>query len=225
AAKIAHLIAIDELETGTWFNQIETLQRAGDTRRSHFNSVCSFVRIRMFNPTFINSQLQKLNSRFNERIVGLLILSSTLNPMNSYKLFNIDHICNLVEKFYLLDFSEQERNLLKRQLQHYLLDVSHHRDMKNLSTIVELCKLVDTKKSKVYDLIDRLLRLILTFPVYTVTTELSFSAMKIVKTRFRNKMENEFLRDCMVVYMERELTKKLSVDTIINDFYSMKTRR
>lgn len=34
---------------------------------------------------------------------------------NAYKLFKIDNLCSLVEKFYPRDFTEQE----KIQLQHY----------------------------------------------------------------------------------------------------------
>ncbi|OMO49944.1 hypothetical protein COLO4_38284 [Corchorus olitorius] len=44
-AEIAHLVSIDELQTGKGANQIGTLQRAGDTRwGSHFHSICSLLR-------------------------------------------------------------------------------------------------------------------------------------------------------------------------------------
>ncbi|XP_020277286.1 zinc finger MYM-type protein 1-like [Asparagus officinalis] len=43
---IAHLISINELETGTGLNQIGTLQRAADTRwSSHFRSLSSLIRM------------------------------------------------------------------------------------------------------------------------------------------------------------------------------------
>ncbi|KAK2654055.1 hypothetical protein Ddye_013911 [Dipteronia dyeriana] len=45
ATEIAHLIAIDELKSRTRFNQISTLQRAGDTRwSSHYKSVSSLIK-------------------------------------------------------------------------------------------------------------------------------------------------------------------------------------
>ena len=53
----------------------------------------------------IDFQLQELNTRFFEHTVELLNLSLTLNPKNAYKLFNIDNICKLVEKFYPQDFT------------------------------------------------------------------------------------------------------------------------
>jgi hypothetical protein len=45
--------------------------------------------------------------------VELLILSAALNPKDAYKLFKIDDICNLVEKFYPEDFTKQEKNLFE----------------------------------------------------------------------------------------------------------------
>jgi hypothetical protein len=48
-ADIAHLIAMDELETGKGANQIGTLKRASDSRwGSHFYSICNLLRL--FNP-------------------------------------------------------------------------------------------------------------------------------------------------------------------------------
>ena len=58
--------------------------------------------------TAIDFQLQELKNRFNEQVVELLILSSALSPKDSYRSFNMDDICKLVEKFYPQDFTEQE---------------------------------------------------------------------------------------------------------------------
>ncbi|GAV92619.1 LOW QUALITY PROTEIN: Dimer_Tnp_hAT domain-containing protein, partial [Cephalotus follicularis] len=231
---IERLIIIDELDTGSGVNQIGTLQRAGDTRwSSHFRSVSSLLRL--YNPTHhfqvdvfiatIDSQLQELNIRFNEHAVELIILSSVLNPNDGCRSFDCDKLCNLVEKFYPLDFTE-EKILLKCQLQYYQFDVINHPDMQNSYTIAGLCrKLVETGKSKIYYLIDRLLRLVLTLPISTATTERDFSAMKIIKTRFRSKMEDDFLTNCLVVYIEQAIAEKISVDKIIDDFYDIKKRR
>ena len=73
--------------------------------------------------------------------------------------------------------------------------------------------------------IDRLIRLVLTLPVSTATTERAFSAMKLLKTRLRNKMEDDFLRDCMIVYIEREIAMKFTTDSIIDDLYAKKNRK
>jgi hypothetical protein len=69
-----------------------------------------------------------------------------------------------------------------------------------------------------------LIRLVLTLPVSTATTELTFSAMKHVKTVLRNKMKEEFLADSMIIYIERELVEDIDSDSIIDEFYSTKHR-
>ncbi|ESR64952.1 hypothetical protein CICLE_v10010270mg, partial [Citrus x clementina] len=61
--------------------------------------------------------------------------------------------------------------------------------------------------SSALDLVDGLIRLVLTLPISTATTERAFSAVKLIKTSLRSKMENEFFfSNCMVIYVEREIT-------------------
>ena len=67
--------------------------------------------------------------------------------------------------------------------------------------------------------------LVLTLSVSTATTERAFSAMNIIKTRLHNKMEEDFLTDFMLLYIEREITQFFSTDSIIDDFSNMKTRQ
>jgi hypothetical protein len=62
-------------------------------------------------------------------------------------------------------------------------------------------------------------------PIFTATTEWAFSTMNIVKTRFRNKMEDDFLTNSLLLYIEREIVELFSTDSIIDDFSNVKTRR
>ncbi|XP_056697669.1 uncharacterized protein [Spinacia oleracea] len=173
-----------------------------------------------------DQQLQELNSRFSEQTTELLTLSASLSPIDGYKHFDVENICRLAEKYYPQDFSENEISHLKYQLELFYCDVPKHPDMKNLSTITALCRsLVENRKSDVYPLVDRLIQLILTLPVSTATSERAFSAMKIVKTSLRNKMEDDFLSDYLLVYIEKEIAGKFEIKSIIDDFYSMKPRR
>ncbi|XP_016165282.1 zinc finger MYM-type protein 1-like [Arachis ipaensis] len=174
----------------------------------------------------IDTQLQELNGRFNDNMVELLTLSSTLDPRDNYKFFSVNKVCELVERFYPGDFSDQEKFHIRMQAQHYELDVPNHIELTNLCTISELCQgLTKTGKSLTYPLIDRLIRLVLTLPVSTATTERSFSAMNIVKNRLRNKMEDELLANCLLIYIEKKIAERFDTDSIINEFYDMKNRR
>ena len=77
-----------------------------------------------------------------------------------------------------------------------------------MSLIIDLFQgLVKIEKSTIYPLIDKLIQFILTFPVSTTTTERAFSAIKIVKIRLHNQMEDDFLANYLIVYIEKELLK------------------
>jgi hypothetical protein len=57
------------------------------------------------------------------------MLNITINLKDTNKSFNIDNICNLVEKFYSQDFIEHEKKKKKNlifQLQHYEPDFPNH---------------------------------------------------------------------------------------------------
>ena len=61
------------------------------------------------------------------------MLSSTLDPKNTYKLFNDEDICLLVDMFYPEDFSNQEKIHSRFQLQHYEFGAPNHLKLKNMS--------------------------------------------------------------------------------------------
>ena len=152
----------------------------------------------------IDQQLLKLNNRFIEQTIELLKLSTTFNPKNSYKLFNVEDIYLLVGKFYPEDSFYQEIIHLRFQVQHYKLDVPNHPKLKNMLSLADLCqRLVETEKSIIYPLIDRLIQLIFILSISTLTTERAFSAMKIIKTRLRNQMNDDFLANYLIVYIEK----------------------
>jgi hypothetical protein len=82
-----------------------------------------------------------------------------------------------------------------------------------------------TGKYSSYPMVDKLLRLVLTLPVSTVTTQRCFSAMKLAKTRQRCTMGDGFMRDCLVIYIEKELAASISTDDIITAYNLAPSRR
>lgn len=101
-------------------------------------SIESHCHVNLFIAT-VDTQLQEINSRFNENTMELLTLSGALDPRENFKFLNIDHICELAIRFYPEDFMEQEKIHLRIQAEHYKLDVPQHSKLKSLSTILELC--------------------------------------------------------------------------------------
>lgn len=56
--------------------------------------------------------MKEQNSIFSEQVTKFLILSADLNPRDWYKSLNADNIFELVEKFYISDFSYQEKKFI-----------------------------------------------------------------------------------------------------------------
>ncbi|KAK9677246.1 hypothetical protein RND81_11G130500 [Saponaria officinalis] len=165
----------------------------------------------------IDSQLHELDFRFNDEMIELLSLSSSLDPKRKFQNFKADDIYKLVSKFYPSDFTEQGKLNLKSQLDLFLLEIKEHPQLDSLKSISDLCRwLAETEKGEIYYLIDRLaVRLVLTLPVSTATAERAFSAMKLIKTALHS----------LIVYVEKGIAKEFDIDSIMDEFASKKDRR
>ena len=84
---------------------------------------------------------------------------------------------------------------------------------------------MSTRKHETYPLVYLLVKLTLTLPVATTIVERSFSAMEYIKNELRNRMREQWMNDCLVVYIERDVTCSIDNETIIQRFQNMKTRR
>ncbi|KAL7240693.1 hypothetical protein ACSBR2_006360 [Camellia fascicularis] len=76
-------------------------------------------------------------------------------------------------------------------------------------------KLVETKKDIVYPLVYLLVKLTLILPVATATVERAFSAMKFIKNRLRNRMGDQWLNDCLVTYIEKDVFDSVNNELIM----------
>ncbi|PIN11338.1 hypothetical protein CDL12_16064 [Handroanthus impetiginosus] len=175
--------------------------------------------------TVIDMQLQELNDRFNEVNTELLSCVACLNPSNSFVAFDKQKLIRMAE-FYPLEFSSVDRLVLDSQLDTYIIDMRSSDEFLKVTGIVSLAeKLVEKKKDVVYPLIYLLIKLALILPVATATVERAFSAMKIVKNRLRNRMGDQFMNDCLVTYIEKDVFNSISNESIMTRFQNMKNRR
>ncbi|CAL8164776.1 unnamed protein product [Prunus armeniaca] len=142
-------------------------------------------------------QLQELNSRFNEANTELLLCLACLSPNDSFSSFDKQKLIRLTQ-LYPNDFSTQELEVLKDQLQTYIDDMHSNTNFSELQGIAALAKkLVETKKDRAYPLVYLLIKLALTLPVATASVERAFSAMNIVNNRMRNQMGDQWMNDCL----------------------------
>ena len=96
-------------------------------------------------------------------------------------------------------------------------------ELQGVSELVE--KLVSIRKHETYPLVYLLMELVLTLPVATATVEKSFSAMKYIKNELRNRMEDLWMNDCLMVYIEKYVACSIDNETIMQRFQNMKTHR
>ncbi|KAK9990032.1 hypothetical protein SO802_025017 [Lithocarpus litseifolius] len=173
----------------------------------------------------IDMQLQELNNRFSEANTDLLLCMACLNPSNSFVAFDKEKLIRLA-KFYPSDFIGTDILALDSQLQNYIFDMHSNDLFLELQGVSELAeKLVYTRKHETYPLVYLLVKLALTLPVATATVERSFSAMKYIKNELRNRMGDQWMNDCLIVYIEKDVARSIDNETIMQRFQNMKTRR
>ena len=184
-----------------------------------------YYRVNILNAV-IDFQLAELDSRFTDQSLELLILSATFDPRDNFQSFKIEDVCNLALKFYPEDFATCEMLALEMDCGYFLVDIRRDMRFENLTSISDLCRrLVETRKSSFFPMIYRLICLVLTLPVSTATTERAFSSMNIIKNKLRNKIEDEFLDDLMLLYIEKEFADKIDNDSVIAEFEVSGPRR
>jgi hypothetical protein len=69
------------------------------------------------------------------------------------------------------------------------------------------------------------LRIFLTLPVTVASNERSFSKLKIIKNFLRSTMSQDRLTNLAILSIEKEVTKTIDFDVIIDQFASRKCRR
>ncbi|XP_059285687.1 uncharacterized protein LOC132039160 [Lycium ferocissimum] len=96
----------------------------------------------------------------------------------------------------------------------------------NLQGIGDLAKaLVEANLVDTYSLVYLLVKLTLILPVAIATVERAFSSMKRIKNEVRNSIGDQYLNDCLVCYIERDVFTNVSNDVVIDHFQKMKPRR
>ncbi|XP_066318666.1 uncharacterized protein [Miscanthus floridulus] len=167
---------------------------------------------------------QELDNQFDEINMELLSCMSAFSPSNFFASFDARKVHRLAE-FYPKDFSNNDLLKLELQLDNYIDDMRQDASFQGLDNIVDLSvKLIETKRHKVYDMVYLLLKLILLLPVATASIERVFSALIIVKTKSRNKIDDTVLDDCLVIFIERDIFFQVNEDDIMETFMSLRKR-
>ncbi|CAN1277350.1 hypothetical protein LINPERPRIM_LOCUS16301 [Linum perenne] len=175
--------------------------------------------------TIVDMQLQELNNRFDEVNCELLCCVACLNPDDLFVAFDKEKLVRLAT-FYPDDFSTHDLSYLSFQLDTYIFEMKIDERFKGLKGIAELSRrMVETRKHILYPNVYLLIKLALLLPVATASVERAFSAMGYIKNKLRNRMGDELMNNCLMVYIEKDFAKSLDRENILQYFQNMKSRR
>ena len=105
--------------------------------------------------------------------------------------------------------------ILNDQLETYIIDIHSSSEFSELKGISDLAqKIVEIKRHIVYPLVT----LALVLPVATRTVERTFYVMNIVKNRRRNRIRNQWMKDHLLVYIEKYIFDIINNEIIIQHF-------
>ncbi|XP_058746804.1 uncharacterized protein LOC131619753 [Vicia villosa] len=167
----------------------------------------------------------EMDHRFCEGSNVVLDCFSCLDPKNSFSKFDVDKLAHLAN-IYHVDFSDDDRGTIREQLETYVHQMKRHASFTSCEDVQSLAmKMVRTEKHLVFPLVYKLIELALILPVSTASVERAFSAMNIIKSNLRNKINDVWFNDLMICYTEREIFKTLKDVDIIRTFTAKKSRR
>ena len=116
-------------------------------------------------------------------------------------------------------------SFLDNQLEIYIHDMQSIEEFSAFRRIGQLVeKMVEMKKNVSYPLVYSLVTLALILPVATTTVERAFSTMNIIKNRLRNQIGDQWMNDCLVTYIEKDIFKTIKCEEIMQRFQNMKNR-
>ena len=84
--------------------------------------------------------------------------------------------------------------------------------------------MVEMKKNVSYPLVYSLVTLALILLVATTTVERKFSTMNIIKNRLRNQIGDQWMNDCLVTYIKKDIFKTIKCEEIMQRFQNIKNR-
>ena len=116
-------------------------------------------------------------------------------------------------------------SFLDNQLETYIHDMQSTEEFSAFRVIGQLVeKMVEMKKNVSYPLVYSLVTLALILLIATATIKRAFSVMNIIKNRLRNQIGDQWMNDCLITYIEKNIFKTIKCEEIMKQFQNMKNR-
>ena len=156
------------------------------------------------------------NSRFNDEVINILSDASSLDPRNNFELFDLETVLSLAAR-YKNDFTMVDLEKLRCELLHFVAFFTNNIRYGKLESLEDLSKAL-VNELDMFPETYKLVCLIIVLPVTSASAERTFSALKIIKTRLRNKIGDDWMVDLLILSIEKEISKALPVTEIVNRF-------
>ncbi|CAN6325168.1 unnamed protein product [Urochloa humidicola] len=163
----------------------------------------------------INIHLNEFDRRFNEQSSALFLLSSCLIPRNSFQAFDKEKLIGYA-RLYPSEFSDTAIAALDLQLEAFIMDVRSDNRFHETNTLNDLSvKMAETGKNAVYPLVYLLLKLALILPRTPATTKTASSALKFIESTMTKDPCNQWISDCLLLFLERDIFESVTNDAVI----------
>lgn len=163
----------------------------------------------------INIHLNEFDKRFSTQSSALFLLSSCLNPHNSFQAFDKEKLLEYA-RLYLSDFSDSDIATLDLQLEAFVADLRSDVRFRELSALSDLSvKMVETGKATVYPLVYLLLKLALILPGTPATAKTASSAIKFIDSTMQEEPCDQWISDCLLLFLERDIFESVTNDAVI----------
>ena len=107
-------------------------------------------------------------------------------------------------------------SFLDNQLETYIHDMQSTEEFSAFRGIGQLVEnMVEMKKNVSYPLVYSLVTLALILLVAIATVERVFSVMNIIKNRLCNQIGDQWMNDCLVTYIEKDIFKTIKCEEIM----------
>ena len=84
--------------------------------------------------------------------------------------------------------------------------------------------MIELKKDVLYPMFYMLVTSALILQVARVTVERKFSVMNIIKNWSHNRMRDQWINDCLVTYVDKDIFKTIECEEIMQRFQNMKNQ-
>ena len=112
-----------------------------------------------------------------------------------------------------------QASFLDNQLETYIHDMQSTEEFSAFRGIGQLVeKMVKMKKNVSYRLVYSLVTLALILLVAIAIVERAFSVMNIIKNRLRNQIRDQWMNDCLVTFIEKDIFKTIKCEEIMQRF-------